>query len=85
MIGRVEACGQVDSASLDCWIQLTLPQVAPWLWVDCSDFTKHGVFLMRSPPSKSPSKEDTPRAHWCQLKVKPCHRLLARLLNLDPP
>jgi|GEM_PF-5578814 len=28
MIGRTEAIAQADSDSLDCWVQLTLPQVA---------------------------------------------------------
>jgi len=46
MIGRTEAIGQVGSASLDCWVQLTLPQVACWLWVDCFDFTGKLVFAV---------------------------------------
>lgn len=47
MIGRTEAIGQVGSASLDCWVQLTLPQVACWLWVDCFDFTGKLVFAVQ--------------------------------------
>jgi|SRR4028118_126078 hypothetical protein len=46
MIGRTEACGQVGSDSLDCWVQLTLPQVALWLRVDCFDFTGKLVFAV---------------------------------------
>ena len=39
MIVRTEAIAQADSLSLDCWVQLSLPQVALcWLQVDCFDF-----------------------------------------------
>jgi len=47
MIGRTEAIGQVGSGSLDCWVQLTLPQVACWLWVDCFNFTGKLVFAVQ--------------------------------------
>jgi hypothetical protein len=47
MIGRTEAIGQVGSGSLDCWVQLTLPQVACWLWVHCFDFTGKLVFAVQ--------------------------------------
>jgi len=47
MIGRTEAIGQVGSGSLDCWVQLTLPQVACWLRVDCFDFTGKLVFAVQ--------------------------------------
>ncbi|MEG3903493.1 hypothetical protein QUB19_14300 [Microcoleus sp. B4-C5] len=49
MIGRTEAIGQVGSDSLDCWVQLTLPQVALWLRVDCFDFTGKLVFAVCGP------------------------------------
>lgn len=49
MIGRTEAIGQVGSDSLDCWVQLTLPQVALWLRVDCFDFTGKLVFRVCGP------------------------------------
>ena len=58
MIGRTEAIGQVRSASLDCWVQLTLPQVACWLWVDCFDFTGKLDLWQKSkthPPKVPPS------------------------------
>jgi len=47
MIGRTEAIGQVGSGSLDCWVQLTLPQVGCWLWVDYFDFTGKLVFAVQ--------------------------------------
>ena len=47
MIGRTEAIGQVGLGSLDCWVQLTLPQVACWLRVDCFDFTGKLVFAVQ--------------------------------------
>ena len=47
MIVRTEAIGQADSVSLDCWVQLTLPQVALcFLRVDCFDFTGKLVFVV---------------------------------------
>ncbi len=50
MIGRTEAIGQAGSASLDCWVQLTLPQVAPFfLQINCFDFTGKLVFWVCGP------------------------------------
>lgn len=47
MIVRTEAIAQADSLSLDCWVQLSLPQVALcWLRVDCFDFRGKLVFVV---------------------------------------
>jgi hypothetical protein len=47
MIVRTEAIAQADSVSLDCWVQLSLPQVALcWLRVDCFDFRGKLVFVV---------------------------------------
>ncbi|WP_293337528.1 hypothetical protein [Microcoleus sp. CAWBG58] len=47
MIVRTEAIAQADSLSLDCWVQLSLPQVALcWLRLDCLDFRGKLVFVV---------------------------------------
>ena len=89
MIGRTEACGQVGSASLDCWVQLTLPQVACWLWVDYFDFTGKLAFAVQV----AIEIKDTPRlfSYKSRSKLRTGHRdlfdfqALCQGINSDLP